>query len=162
MGIFFDIILVGIVVLSAYLGYKKGLVKLGARLFAGIIAIVLTIMLYNPISSLIIEKTQIDENIENVFLEHATKLVSEDKHSDNFEGKVISNVNKQIRDETLPSQANRLSKYAVYVISALIIFIFVKIVLSIVFSILGFIAELPILKQFNEIGGGFMALLEDY
>ena len=45
MGIIIDLILIAIVLLSAFLGYKKGLVKLGAKLFAGIIAIVLTLIL---------------------------------------------------------------------------------------------------------------------
>ena len=36
MGILIDIILIAILIISAFLGYKKGLVKLGAKLFAGI------------------------------------------------------------------------------------------------------------------------------
>ena len=44
MGIMIDIILIAIVLLSAFLGYKKGLVKLGAKLFAGIIAIIITLI----------------------------------------------------------------------------------------------------------------------
>ena len=43
MGILIDIILIAILIISAFLGYKKGLVKLGAKLFAGIIAIIVTI-----------------------------------------------------------------------------------------------------------------------
>ena len=45
MGIIIDIVLIAILLLSTFLGYKKGLVKLGAKLFAGIIAIILTIVL---------------------------------------------------------------------------------------------------------------------
>ena len=43
MGILIDIILIAILIISAFLGYKKGLVKLGAKLFAGIIAIIVTV-----------------------------------------------------------------------------------------------------------------------
>ena len=57
MGIIIDIILIAIVLLSAFLGYKKGLVKLGAKLFAGIIAIILTIIVYKPVSGMIIKNT---------------------------------------------------------------------------------------------------------
>ena len=42
MGILIDIILIIIILISTFLGYKKGLVKLGAKLFAGIIAIIVT------------------------------------------------------------------------------------------------------------------------
>ena len=73
MGIIIDIILIAIVLLSAFLGYKKGLVKLGAKLFAGIIAIILTIIVYKPVSGMIIKNTNIDENIKNSIIQNATK-----------------------------------------------------------------------------------------
>ena len=65
MGFIIDIILVAILLLSTFLRYKKGLVKLGAKLFAGIIAIIVTIVAYRPVSGMIINNTSIDEKIEN-------------------------------------------------------------------------------------------------
>lgn len=47
-------------------------------------------------------------------------------------------------------------------ISFVIIFFAVKIVLQIIGSMLDFIAHLPILKQFNVLGGGFLGFLEVY
>ena len=68
MGIVIDIILVLIEALSAFLGYKKGLVELGAKLFAGIIAIVITLIIYKPVGNIVIKNTSIDEKIENTIL----------------------------------------------------------------------------------------------
>ena len=59
MGIVIDLILIAIIVISAFLGYKKGLVKLGAKLFACIIAIVITLILYRPVAGTIIKNTPI-------------------------------------------------------------------------------------------------------
>ena len=77
MGIIIDISLIAILLLSTFLGYKKGLVKLGAKLFAGIIAIILTIVLYKPVANAIIKNTPIDEKIENIIIENTTNFVDE-------------------------------------------------------------------------------------
>ena len=46
-----------------------------------------------------------------------------------------------------------MARSVVYAITAIILFIAVKIALSIVISLMDFVANLPILKQFNEVGG---------
>ena len=51
-----DITIIAIMALSIFLGYKKGLVKLGIGLCAGIIAIVVALILYRPITNLVINK----------------------------------------------------------------------------------------------------------
>ncbi len=146
MGIIIDIILIAIVVLSAFLGYKKGLVKLGAKLFAGIIAIIITIVMYKPVSGMIINNTTIDEKIENAIIQNTTNFINE---NDKMQNGITEHVEKNV----LPEQAENLSKNVVYVITALVLFIAVKIILSIIISLMDFVANLPILKQFNEIGG---------
>ena len=146
MGIIIDILLIAIVLISAFFGYKKGLVKLGAKLFAGIIAIIVTIVIYKPVSGIIINNTTIDEKIENAIIQNATNFINE---NDKMQNGITENVEKNI----LPEQARNLSKNVVYVITALVLFVVVKIILSIVISLMDFVANLPILKQFNEMGG---------
>lgn len=146
MGIIIDIILLAILILSAFLGYKKGLVKLGAKLLAGVIAIIIIIIIYKPVSNIIINNTSIDEKIENAIIENTTNFIDENS-------KVPSEVTGQLTDEILPEEARNIAKNVVYVITAIILFIFIKIALSIVISLMDSVASLPILKQFNEIGG---------
>ena len=155
MGIVIDIILVLIVALSAFLGYKKGLVELGAKLFAGIIAIVITLIIYKPIGNIVIKNTSIDEKIENTILEKTTNVIDENsKISDNkYIQDASDNAVSQVKEEVLPEQARNIAVNVVYVATALILFIVSKIVLSIVISLANAIASLPILKQFNEVGG---------
>lgn len=155
MGIVIDIILVLIVALSAFLGYKKGLVELGAKLFAGIIAIVITLIIYKPVGNIVIKNTSIDEKIENTILEKTTNVIDENsKISDNkYIQDASDNAVSQVKEEVLPEQARNIAVNVVYVATALILFIVSKIVLSIVISLANAIASLPILKQFNEIGG---------
>lgn len=155
MGIVIDIILVLIVALSAFLGYKKGLVELGAKLFAGIIAIVITLIIYKPVGNIVIKNTSIDEKIENTISEKTTNVIDENsKISDNkYIQDASDNAVSQVKEEVLPEQARNIAVNVVYVATALILFIISKIVLSIVISLANAVASLPILKQFNEIGG---------
>lgn len=146
MGIIIDIVLIGIVLLSAFLGYKKGLVKLGAKLFASIIAIVLTIIIYRPISDMIINNTQFDEKIKDTVIQNTTNFLDENSH-------VSDPMIEQVKNGMLPEEAEKISKSVVYAVTAIVLFIVVKITLSIVISLIDFIVNLPILKEFNEIGG---------
>ena len=50
MGIFVDIILVVLIALSIFLGYKKGLAQLAIKLCAFIIALLITLILCRPIA----------------------------------------------------------------------------------------------------------------
>ena len=155
MGIVIDIILVLIVALSAFLGYKKGLVELGAKLFAGIIAIVITLIIYKPVGNIVIKNTSIDEKIENTILEKTTNVIDENsKISDNkYIQDASDNAVSQVKEEVLPEQARNIAVNVVYGATALILFIVSKIVLSIVISLANAVASLPILKQFNDVGG---------
>lgn len=144
MGVLIDLILIAIILLSVFLGYKKGLVKLGTKLFAGIIAIIVTIIIYKPIAGVIINNTQIDEKIRDTIIQNTTAAINEN---------TSNKLTNQIENEILPTEAENISKGVVYAITAIILFVVVKILLSVVISLIDFVAKLPILKQFNEIGG---------
>lgn len=146
MGIVIDIVLIAIVLLSAFLGYKKGLVKLGAKLFAGIIAIVVTIIIYKPVANIVINNTPIQSKIENTILKNTPQLIEEDSE-------LTNTIVESVQNEVLPAQVKEMSKSIVYAITAIVLFIVVKIVLSIAISFIDAVANLPILKQFNEVGG---------
>lgn len=146
MGILIDVVLIAIIIISSFLGYKKGLVKLGAGLFAGILAIILTIVIYKPVAGTIIKNTPIDENLEKIIVENTNQFIEEKTQSP----KIIA---ENIENNIVQKQAKGISQNIVYYLTAIVLFVVVKIVLSIVISLIDFVAKLPILKQFNEIGG---------
>ena len=121
MGILIDIILIAIIILSAFLGYKKGLVKLGAKI-----------------------KDAIVQNAENII---------------NNNEKVPEGIANHVESNILPTEANNISKNIVYALTGIVLYIAIKIILSIVISLMDVIAKLPILKQFNEIGGIIYGLI---
>lgn len=158
MGIIFDIIIVAIIALNIFVCYKKGLVKLAVGLIAVMAAIVLSIVLYKPISNAIIKNTDIDEKIENVIIENFSVKTNENEEVryvgiiDYLEKYVDDAVNKtqnEIVYETAGTMAVRFVNIAVI----LIIFLITRVVLLALTFISDIITSLPILKQFNEVGG---------
>ena len=149
MGILIDIILIAILLISAFLGYKRGLVKLGANLFAGIIAIVVTLILFRPIAGAIIKNTTLDEKMKNIIIENASSFGANSNEDNN----ITEQLTNEVKNQMIPQEAEKIAISAIYAITSVVLFVVVKIILSIVISLIDGIARLPILKQFNEIGG---------
>ena len=63
MGIVLDVILIVIILLNVIICYKKGLVKLAVGLVAVIVSLILAMILYKPVTNIIIKNTEIDEKI---------------------------------------------------------------------------------------------------
>lgn len=128
-----DIIIIAILVLSIFLGYKKGLVELGIGLCAGIIAIVVALTLYRPITNLVINTTSIDENIEQHILEKSKS--------------------NEIAEQIAPEIAQELSYNIIRAVVMIVLYLIAKIALRFVTALANLIAKLPILNQFNKVGG---------
>ena len=104
MGILIDIILIAILIISTFLGYKKGLVKLGSKLFAGIIAIIVTIAIYKPVANLVINNTPLEENLKNTIIENASSFIKENnEETDTITKQVTDQVTNQVKNEILPN-----------------------------------------------------------
>lgn len=69
MAILIDLIVVGTLLLSTYLGYKKGLIGVAFKILSFLIAIIITLILFKPISNYIINNTTISQTIENAIIE---------------------------------------------------------------------------------------------
>jgi len=149
MGIIIDIIIIALIALSIFLGYKKGLVAIAVKLCAVVIALVVTLVLYKPISNLVINSTSIDETIENAILEKANDIIAEDDHSQNMASEIIENAKTGI----LPDAARELAINIVNVGVMVILFVAIRIGLIFVTALANLVAKLPILKQINEVGG---------
>ena len=64
MSIIIDLIIVLIMLLFIFLGYKRGLVKVAFKLCTFFIAIIVAFVFYKPVAKLVIANTNIDETIE--------------------------------------------------------------------------------------------------
>ncbi len=158
MGIILDIILVAIIALNIFICYKKGLVKLAVGLIAFAAAIILALILYKPVSSLIIENTEIDENIEQAIINNFSGDTQENEEVryvsvlDYLQKYVDDAVNKT-QTEIVTQTAGMMAVKIINVVVLIGIFIIVRAVLVLLTFISDIITSLPILKQFNEVGG---------
>lgn len=155
MGIIVDLIIIAIIVLSTFLAYKKGVVKLAIGLCSFVIAIVLTFILYRPISNLVINVTAIDEAIENTIYEKANDMVKENEKGNELTNQMIETT----KNEMLPATARTLSVNIVTGCVSIVLFIAIRIALKFITALADAIAKLPILKQLNEAGGIIYGIL---
>ena len=89
MSIIVDLIIVAIILLSTFLAYRKGLITLSIQLVAVVISILATLILYKPISNLIINVTSIDETIQNAILEEANDIMTNNEEGAN---QIVENI----------------------------------------------------------------------
>ena len=152
MGIIIDIILLGILALTTFIGYKRGLVKVIFKMFAFIVALIITIVLYKPVTNIVINNTQLDEKIASIIVENGTvekEETSENKTIDSY----IEDTKNNIQNNIVNSAAGTVSVNLVSIIVVIALFIAIRIALMLVGFFADSLAELPIVKQFNEAGG---------
>ena len=146
MNFVVDIIIILIIVISTLLAYRKGLISLSVQLLATIISILIIIVIYKPVSNLIINTTGIDEYIQNGILEKVTDVVEQDKENNN-------QIVETIENGMLPETARNLSIDIVQGGVILILYILLRIALRFVTGLVNIVAKVPIIKQINKLGG---------
>ena len=154
MGIVIDGVIILFILLSVFLGYRKGLVSLGIHLVAFIVALVIAFILYRPIGNLIMNTTEIDESLQGTIETKLEEIVgSEDGNITTTS--LIGNIQNGAISETSKS----LSMNIIYGVTIIVLFIILRIALVFISAIANWVAELPILKQANKAGGIIYGLL---
>lgn len=163
MSIIIDLIIVGILGVSIFFGYKKGLTKCIIKILSFIIAVVVAAILFKPVSNFVIEKTQIDDNIK----EAVVNLVGDDvqdngkvKEDSNLPEAMVNYINETVetaieeaKDNVLNIAAEGIATTTINVSVAILLFIIVRIALIFVSALSTIITDLPIIKQFDKTGG---------
>lgn len=159
MGIVLDLIILAILVLSIIMGYRKGLIGVIFSLCAFILALIITWILYTPITNLIIKNTQIDENIKNIIIENGVIELDNEKENEDeniinsYIQKYVSVPVTETANEAIETVAGVVAEKVVAIGTAIALFIVVRIALILIKFVAEGIASLPIIKQFNKIGG---------
>ena len=166
MGYIIDLALILIIALFTFIGYKQGLVKSALKILSFFIAIVIALVLYKPISNIIIKNTTIDDKLKDSIMENI-KIEGKEETEDskdaeksnvlknNLSNKIISGANSTM-EEVASAFAVKLIELCVI----LLLYIAARIALVFVTALADLIAKLPILKQINEIGGFIYGLVK--
>ena len=163
MGILLDIIIIALLLFSIVLGYKKGLINVAFNLCAFIIALIITLVLYKPITNLVIKNTEFDEKIEDVIIE---KGITNDEENTTEDGTLNKYIEKYLmksvdntKNEIVKSTATIISEKIIGIVVMIALFIITRILLIFAKAIIDGISKLPIIKQFNELGGLLYGIL---
>lgn len=171
-----DLIIIGIIALCIFLGFKRGLIGVAFKFISLIIAIVLALLLHGPVSNFIINNTTIDEKIEEVisknvdFSKYENKSIDEISNENNNIPDVLFKQFKDSIQESIDSAkgnvqqaiVKKLSNSIINITIILILFILIKIILAIINLMADIISKLPVINQFNKLGGVIYGLIEGF
>ena len=166
MGIIVDLIIVGILVLCVFLGYKRGLTGSLLKIVTFLLALIIAFILFRPVSNFIINNTKLDENLESsiksMFLE-----VEDNDTSSNMPTAMTDYINKVIEDAADDAKTavveTAARDVAISIINlgvVIVVYIIARIILIFVKGIASLITKLPVIKQFDKLGGIIFGLLK--
>ena len=155
-----DIVLILVIVLSAFIGYKKGFVKVIVKLGTFLIALVLAFLLQSSVAKFIGEdigfKNTISTTVQNKLSDYA-KSKEDDKKTDiKMLEKTIDEINSAAEEkkaEVIQKWANNIADFILKGLSFIIIFFTVAIVMGILSLILNTVIKLPVLDTLNGVLG---------
>lgn len=168
-----DIIIIAILALCVIFGYKRGLIGVAFKFLSLIIAIVLALLLYKPVANFVINNTGIDEEIEKTiaknidFSKYENKTEKEIIEESNMPQVVVNQIKKSIdttidtaKESVEKTVTRQLSNSIINIAILIILFIVIKIILLVINLVGDVISKLPLIKQFNKLGGTIYGILE--
>lgn len=156
MNLFIDLGILLIILISTFVGYKKGLIKVAFGLLSFVIALIIALLLYKPISNFITNYTPIPEKIETQIESRISS--ADERETQNF----VSNYYRNIKNASTSLIAHNIATSIINISSALIVFILSRILLFFLKFSTDLIAKLPLIKQFNHIGGFLYGLVAGF
>ncbi len=152
-----DLILIAIVILFTFLGYYRGLIKVGVKILGFIISLVIALILYIPISNYIVNNTNLATDLQAIIQERLYEQEQTQEQQENT-ANLLENFGKYIDDYTEEIKSNS-SEYIAKSLSIIVIRIgtwiglfLVARVLMIFLKLFAHIVEkIPIIKQFNKV-----------
>lgn len=156
-----DLIIIIIIAVCTFVGYKRGLIKVAIKLLSFIIAIIIALTLYKPTANYIIQNTEIDDNIQNAITE---KILPEGATEED-EVEITTNIPEMIlegAENTVKSISATLTAKLIEILSLIAIFIITKIILRVITLISNLIEKIPVIKQFNKAGGTIYGIIQGF
>lgn len=164
MTIIVDLAILAIIILCVIIGYIRGLTGSLIKILSFVLSIIIAFILFIPVSNLIINNTNIDDNLEQTIRNMIVQENEEEKNiPDTIQNYIEEKVNEAsdmakeaVADSVSREIAITIVKAGTWIslfIIARILFIFLKLITSL-------IAKLPVIKQFDKLGGIIYGLLE--
>ena len=171
MAIAIDIFIVSFILLSIFLGYRKGLTKALIRIASFILALVISIILFKPVSMFVINSTDWDDKLEqtikNSILNYNIQENKAKQNNENVPKVMMEYINdmaektgNQAREVIAETMSKEITITIINISVIFILFIASKIILLFVKGLANLITKIPVIKQIDKAGGVVYGLLE--
>ena len=165
MAIIVDLVILGIMALCIIIGYVRGLTGSLIKILSFVLSIIIAFVLFIPVSNLIIDKTGIDENLEQtirdaIVQEDVTEETKMPETITNYIGEKIEQASDSAKEAIVDSTARDVAVTIVKAGTWIGLFIVARILLILLRFITSLIAKLPVIKQFDKLGGVIYGILE--
>lgn len=165
MSLVVDLVVLGIIILCIIIGYVRGLTGSLIKIVSFVLALIIAFILFVPVSNLIIDNTQIDENLEQSIRQ---MIVGEKQGEEenmptaitDYIGQKLDEATDSAKEAVADSTAEEVALTIVKAGTWIVLFIIARILLILLRFITSLIAKLPVIKQFDKLGGIIYGLLE--
>ena len=171
-GILVDLVIISILISDSYWGYRRGLVAVLFKVLLFVVSLVIVFLLYKPVSTSIIDNSQLDEwlseairdSIEGTVLQDGTLMMSTETNVSTAVNSLIEEfiseaLNKAVSD-TAGYVSLNLAYFMIRVGTMLGLLIISRFFLIFVRFAAELIGNLPIIKMFNKSGGLIYGILK--
>ena len=163
------IVIVAIIALCLFLGYRRGLTGSLLKILSFVLAIVIAFILFKPVSNLVINHTNWDDSLKTSIEQFITEKTSTPEEKSSLPQVIVDYI-----DETMAQSVNEAKEVAIentaqsvtnLIVNAgvwIAVFIIARILLIFIRFITALIAKLPVIKQFDKLGGILYGILEAF
>ena len=163
-----DIVILIIIAGLAFIGYKKGLTGSIMKIASLIISIIISIVLYRPVSNFIVNNTPIGQKVENAIEKTFINTKNEETDANNVAPNAVQNYFNKVMDEAKTSAgevatetvAKTVSEAIIRVCTLITLIIITNIIILLIRLFTNIITDFPIVKQADEIGGIAYGIIE--
>ena len=148
-----DICVIAVVAGFMYIGYKSGFMRSFVRIASYIVSIVISFFMYPAISDLLI-KTPIYEKMVEIINQKYQLQPLIDVPTDTF-GILQNYINQGVQTATA-GIAEAIATLLINILAFVIVLILSKLVIRIVGKVFNLFTKLPVIKQFNRLGGAIL------
>lgn len=174
-GIIVDMILISTLVATVYEGHKKGLVGVVFSIVSFLVAIIITFIIYKPVSQMVIDQTNWDEKLSSAIERNLTDAMVDEEGNlvqnpdSNISESILNFINRIIKEKTdsvklhtISYVAERLSIFMVRVGTMIALYIICSILLLFAKSVIEVIADFPFIRLINESGGIIYGVIKGF
>lgn len=165
MTIVVDLVILAIIVLCIIIGYIRGLTGSLIKIVSFILALIIAFILFVPVTTLIINNTQIDENLEESIRNVVLQNDQDEKENmpetiTDYIGQKVNEASDEAKEAVVNSTSRDVALTIVKAGTWIALFIVARILLILLRFITSLITKLPVIKQFDKLGGIIYGLLE--